>query len=57
MCLGFWGLGFLFKGFECLWFFHFFFPFVFVLPEKNSFDGEEEEDYIEYPHRQKRDDD
>jgi len=37
MCLGFWGLGFLFKGFECLWFFHFFFPFVFVLlSEKNS---------------------
>ena len=32
----------------------FFFPFVFVLPEKNSFDGEEEEDSIEYPHRQKR---
>ena len=27
-----------FKGFECLWFFHFFFPFVFVLlSEKNSF--------------------
>ena len=42
------------------WFFHFFFPFVFVLPKKNSLikggEEEEEDSIIEYPNTDKRDD-